>query len=275
MRSGPRWGWAGLAVGALVLVLLLVLFGPNAAPSVAAATTTTSVSIVLLGCTTQPRYQQQLQDCVRSWVADADALGWTTRIMVGEIAADTPPELQPYLVPLHCGDDYASATPKHWRGLAYLYQQHPAAWYFVCGSDTYLHVAHAQTLLATLDARVPAYVGGHGDTRRWGDQDYYFHSGGPGYFLSQAALAQLVPEVPAVLTTYFAAPDTPAPFALCDVQAGYLAQRWGWVRHTYHHRFFYCNFAGQPCHRHHPPDPRTLVACHLLSHQDFARHYRR
>lgn len=234
-----------------------------------------SMSVALFGCVTQHKYTLQLVDCVRSWIVDAEKSGVTVKIFVGEIMPDTPQELLPYLVSLHCGDGYESATPKHWYGLEYMYKNHPADWYYTCGSDTYLQVSQAQQLLSTLDPSKSLYVGGHGDTRRWDGVDYYYHSGGPGYMFSRAAMDRIAPETEAIMKSYFSAPNMPAWFTFCDVQAGYVAHKLGLECVKVQHRFFHCRPGGDACNRGHPPiDLKTMVACHLMTHEDFKKFYR-
>lgn len=223
-----------------------------------------SMSIALFGCVTKTKYSDQLVDCYYSWIKVADMLGVTTKIFVGEMDPSTPEILKPYIVELHCGDDYMSSTPKHWKGLEYMFNNHPADWYYTCGSDTYLQVHHMAELLDYLDPTQSLYVGGHGDVRIWGSDSYYFHGGGPGYVFSHVAMEKIAKNTNSILTEYFTFPDTPQEFQICDVQAGYVADKLGITCVKIKDRFFDTSPRERPT-----IDMGSMIACHQMLHVDF------
>lgn len=220
------------------------------------------LSVAIFGCLTVPKYRQQIEDCWHTWVRLAIKKGIEVKFFVGAIPNDIPGPLRSHCVKLDCGDDYFSSTCKHWRGLQYMYTHHPAAFYYTCGTDTFLHAGNALKLLEEYDPLAALYIGGHGDTRKIDGEEYYFHSGGPGYIFSHAAMGRINSNIDKYYPSFYDAyMDT---LVFCDVQSGYVAHQLGIKVVKVENKFWHCDMNGYPCHIG-QVDKRTLVACHLMS----------
>lgn len=231
---------------------------------VVVAKKTNYLGIAVIGCL-KPKYLEEIKSCSETWFKACDAKGIHLKIFVDEI----PPHLElprprDDFVELHCGDDYDSATPKHWLGLQYLFDNLNTDFYFVCGTDTFLNVQNALDLLKTYNPQDPCYIGGHGDDR----SGVYFHSGGPGYFMSREFLRRVLPSAFDLIDEMKGEPCGPVPLACCDVQVGKVANMHNIKPSIHDDKFFHCNHHGMGCH---PgvPEQATLVACHNMSRESF------
>lgn len=171
-------------------------------------------------------------------------------------------------------NDYLSASYKQFLGLKYIYDKYATKMVMFIGTDTYLNVKKLNEFIAQFDEREPLYIGGHGDVRRIGDENIYFHSGGPGFIISQCCLKRIydylehfMDEWIALCNKYKLSHLTCA----CDVGIAYLVHKKvsglktidipGLV-------FSHCNYLGFPCHPH-AHDYNKLISCHNMSLNDF------
>ena len=94
------------------------------------------------------------------------------------------------------GDDYNSATSKHFLCLKKQFEIHNNCdWFYIGGMDIFLHPENVQQLLNHFDPNCDFYIGGHCDSRKINGEPIWFGSGGPGIFLSRRLLERMYPRL--------------------------------------------------------------------------------
>ena len=236
------------------------------------------LGIVVFGCLSKPKYRQQLEDIWATWGREAIRLGCILRFYVGDIPEDIAPDMRSICINVQEGDDYISATFKQWRGMEFMVDgEERCRFYYICGSDTFLHVPNALAALQDLDAEKSLYVGGGMGTEKVDGTDYSYFSGGAGYFLTFSACQQMMEqfqefiwwwlEVANVVVDHFedGKPMKKCILAASDVQLGVLAKQVGveWV-HIQPEKMIGVG-------RWDAPDTLkdTLLSIHPLTHDDF------
>lgn len=153
------------------------------------------LGIVVFGCLTKPKYRQQLEDIWHTWGKEAIRLGCLIRFYVGDIPDDISPDMRTICMNVQEGDDYISATFKQWRGMEFMVDgEERCSWYYICGSDTFLHVGNALAKLKGFDCERPYYIGGGTGLETVAEMEYTYFSGGAGFFLTYLACQKLMEE---------------------------------------------------------------------------------
>lgn len=153
------------------------------------------LGIIVFGCLTKPKYKQQLEDIWNTWGAEAVRLGCILRFYVGDIPEDIAPDMQAICVNVQEGDDYISATFKQWRGLERMLDaEERCRFYYMCGSDTFVHIVNVLSILTTFDAEKMLYIGGGTGAEIVDGTEYKYFSGGAGFFLTFSACQRLMEE---------------------------------------------------------------------------------
>ena len=232
-----------------------------------------TLAVCVLACASVEKYVDQIRAIQKTWGKEAQGLGVRVLLFSGE--ARGPADLYGSdggeLVHLPgVMDDYESASVKQWRGLEYIHLHIDADFVFVCGSDTYMLPANMLEFLQAHDPSAASYIGGHGCHRSVNGQRVYFHSGGGGFILSRAALGVLSPRLVEAHGAFKAAllSDESFLFTACDVAMGWFAVLDNLTTVKIDDRFYHCNHLGLPCHSALPPDPRTMLTCHLMNPSD-------
>ncbi len=146
------------------------------------------LGIIVFGCLTKDKYRQQLEDIYHTWGKDAIEAGCLLRFYVGDIPEDIEEGMKKCCVNVQQGDDYISATFKQWRGIELMTDgEERCAFYYVCGSDTFLNVNNALGALSTLDYSKFLYIGGSMGAEPVEGKPVEYFSGGAGFFLTHSA----------------------------------------------------------------------------------------
>jgi hypothetical protein len=203
------------------------------------------LGIIVFGCLTKPKYKQQLEDIWDTWGSEAVRLGCILRFYVGDIPEDIPIDMHRICINVQVGDDYISATFKQWRGLERMLDtEERCQFYYMCGSDTFLHVKNALATLAKFDAEKSLYIGGGMGAEKVDGTEYTYFSGGAGFFLTYSACQKLMEEFQEFIWWWL---DVATPLvdyeedgkllkksilAASDLQLGVLAKKVGleWVK---------------------------------------------
>ena len=167
-------------------------------------------------------------------------------------------------------NDYRSATFKQWYGLKYIYENYNTKFVSCIGTDTYTNIPKLVSLLYNYDYNKNLYIGGHGCHRTIQNERIYFHSGGPGFIISNKCLEIIYPYLNNIDDFFNNWKDSCGDSHLidaCDVHMGYLA--------TYIKSeiikvdgFYHCNYNGYPC----CVSKFTydkIISCHSMSSDDF------
>jgi len=236
------------------------------------------LGIIVFGCLIKPKYRQQLEDIWATWGSEAIRLGCVLRFYVGDIPDDISADMRAICINVQEGDDYISATFKQWRGMEFMVDgEERCQWYYICGSDTFLHVPNVLAELKQHDHEQAYYMGGSMGAEFVDGSKYEYFSGGAGFFLTYSACQKLMEEFQEFIYWWL---DIASPLieyeengkilkksilAASDLQLGVLAKKVGleWV---------YLNPASMiGVGRWDDPalDKNRLLSIHPLLHDDF------
>lgn len=130
---------------------------------------------------------------------------------------------------IQLNDDYDSATPKQFLCLKKQYELHAnkCDWFYVCGYDTYLVPENAAAALKQFPnpQNISYYIGGHGDIRNVNNLEFYFATGGAGFFLSKKCLENIYPKIEQYIEEWKTICLKGCYYAACDVAIAYFLKR--------------------------------------------------
>lgn len=239
------------------------------------------LGIVIFACLTKEKYRQQAEDCFATWVQDALAANCVVRFYCNDIPEDLAEEMKALCVNVEFGDSYYSAHFKQWRGLEHMaFELEPCAWYFTCGTDTFLHVAEALKMLElyTTEPNGMRCIGGGKGCEEVNGESVEYFSGGAGIFLSGAAIEAISEILPEFMYTwlqtemvYRTTPYkdnlvcTKTLFGASDLQAGVLCKRLGIEEISVGNE----RMNGDAKFADLADRIRTMISFHNLQHEDF------
>ena len=148
----------------------------------------------IFSCSTVEKYKQEIIKINETWGKKAQENGIKILFFLGEEKTDLIDENK-YIYLKDVKNDYNSAAYKQNLGLKYIYENYNADFIFTCGTDTYINIENLLSYISQFDKNQNLYIGGHGDYRILGDENIYFHSGGPGFILSNSVLSKIYPEL--------------------------------------------------------------------------------
>ena len=225
---------------------------------------------MVFGCSTKPRYQEELRTIEETYRKHCDAWGAPLYVCVEENAGMTGPN---YVQVPSADDSYESNLFKTYIGLKWLMDNVEFESVLVIGSDAYPNVPKILSYLKTLDMTRPLYIGGHGDVRNVYGNNIYFHSGGSGFILTRPLVKSLYPFLAVIPTNWL---------YLCMNSAYYYLRMAGDVSIAFYlvhfkieHEivktpgvtFSGCNHRGFPCCTE-KQKLETVMCCHLMKRND-------
>ena len=145
------------------------------------------IVICVFGCATIKKYKDEILKIEETWGKHANDNSVKVLYFLGEEQTDLQ-DNNKYIYLKGVGNDYLSASNKQNLGLKYIYERYNSDFVFCCGSDTYVNIKKLLVYINQFDANKNLYIGGHGDIRRIGNKEYYYHSGGAGFILSKECL---------------------------------------------------------------------------------------
>lgn len=241
------------------------------------------LGIIVFGCLTKDKYRQQLEDIYTTWGKDARELGCLLRFYVGDIPEDLDAGMKACCINVQQGDDYISATFKQWRGLELMADgEELCRFYYVCGSDTFLHVKNALVALSAFDYSKPLYIGGSMGIEPVEGKPTEYFSGGAGFFLTHSACNLLLDKCSEFIWWWL---DVGTPLvdyvdeqgvkrqksilAASDLQLAVLANQVGleWVR------LDPLCMRGVSSWNDEGVDKDTLISCHPMPHEQVLAYY--
>lgn len=236
----------------------------------------TRLVICVFACVTVDRYAQEVKKITSTWGSNLPAsvkvLFFLGEERVPEFSGDQ------YIYLPGVMNDYMSASYKQFLGLKYTYENYNPDFTHCCGTDTFINIPKMLWYLERLPPEQPLYIGGHGDIRQLKSGSYYYHSGGPGFILSNASLKEIHPICDNAVSEWIVVcneSNKQEYIPYCDLAISYLLQTMVKDLHmikTYDSTFIHCNHIGHPCHKH-LINFKQIIACHNMTLNDFDEFY--
>jgi len=179
-------------------------------------------------------------------------------------------------------DDYMSASYKQFLGLKYIYDNYDAKFVHCCGTDTFINIPKLLLMLNEFDPTESLYIGGHGCNRKIGNTNYYFHSGGSGFVISNNCLSKLYSMLDNIMDIWIhICIDNHVEnlIVACDVAISYFLQQPNMNTNVIikNDHFFNCNYFGYcynntyECHK--TVIIKDIIACHHMTKNNFIEFY--
>ena len=140
----------------------------------------------IMGCATIEKYKNQILKINQTWGKKTEEKNFKILYFLGEEKTDLLDSKYIYLEGID--NTYSSASYKQNLGLKYIYENYNVDFVYVCGTDTYINIEKLSLYLNKFNKEEHLYIGGHGDKRKIGNDEIYFHSGGSGFILSNKSL---------------------------------------------------------------------------------------
>jgi hypothetical protein len=223
--------------------------------------------IGVFACHTVPRYMEEIRKINETWKTYSDKV--TVLFFLGGEPTEefTGPS---YIYNKSLGNDYVSASYKQYYGLKYIYENYKPKFIFMAGSDTFINVPQLLRYLRILNHEELLYIGGHGDHRRVGDKDIYFHSGGAGFVITFPSLALLYPGLSTAVDRWIDICKEKKVGYLtnaCDVAIAYFIAETDTIV-IKNDAFFGCNYKTTRCCKA-IISPGNIITCHDMTPTDF------
>lgn len=233
--------------------------------------------ICTFACDTVDKYRNQILKINETWGREAEShpnvkllyfLGEEKTSLVGSQYINLP----------DVKNDYTSCSYKQFLGLKHIYENYKPKFIICIGTDTYINIPKLLKYLSLFNHTQNIYIGGHGDSRTILGKNIYYHSGGPGFVITQECLRLLYPKLETLMDDWsdvcskndFKVPNYDFR-AACDVAIAYYLQMPeinSYVIKTNDLSFSNCNYKGHPCHQH-VVNMKDSICCHLMSPNDF------
>jgi hypothetical protein len=152
------------------------------------------MSIGMMAGTAQEKYRSLQRGCCETWINECPKvyLFCGDHIQLDfEIEMTEMTDKKAEFIHLNgVGEDYGSASYKHWMGLAYMMKNTPSKWYAIYGSDNYVRYDKVVETLKQFNEDLPLMVGGT-IQRRTLDFQVPFNLGGGGAYVTHSALEMI------------------------------------------------------------------------------------
>ena len=189
------------------------------------------LSIGVMGCTTIPKYFQEVKSILNTWVPECWENGIPVYLFVGEKIAEEEKLLNTqYIIHLEgVGDDYNSASEKQWLGYKYLYDNVPSDFYMIVGTDNYVWWKNLSPIIEKYNPNNAFLIGGYGEVRIFDRKQQYFPFGGAGLILTHEALKRLYPRLTSLFSEWRKFIGMGDLIPACDVAIAYYAEQYNIV----------------------------------------------
>jgi hypothetical protein len=238
-----------------------------------------NIIFLVFGCATIQKYKDEIIKINETWGKKAEQLGLKVLFFLGEEKTDLIDDLK-YIYLNGVSNDYLSASYKQNIGLKYIHENFDYDFVFVCGTDTYVNLENFVQYINQFDSQTDYYIGGHGDIRKVGNTDVYFHSGA-GFCLSKSMLSKLYNLLPNITDDWFNVCNENNVGYLksaCDVSIAYFLQKLMSNHNSQYivksNHFYACNFKGYAYNNTHlccgdKVDKKSIILCHYMTLDDF------
>jgi len=225
--------------------------------------------INVFACATIEKYKNEILKINETWGKRCEELSVKVLFFLGEEITEFVGEKYIYLK--NVDNSYESASYKQSLGLRYIYENMYADYIYTCGTDTYLNVDKLVEFLDTLDKSKDLYIGGHGDVRKVGNKNIYFHSGGAGFALTRTALQKIFKTTHEEWKKICVDMNVEYLIPACDVFIGYKSPEYNFdiIKNDF---FYGCNYTGHVNHYTCCVDKisiKDIISCHNMTLKDF------
>lgn len=233
--------------------------------------------ILVYACYTIEKYREQIQNINDTWGKKCETYKNIKLLyFLGEqkISGFNDTDCIKYINLSGVKDDYLSASYKQFLGMKYVYENYKTKFIICCGTDTYLNIPKLLSYINTFNYNDCLYIGGHGSEIIIGDNNCYFHSGGPGFIITNVCLKRIYTMLVNLVenwTTICDINDTQYLIPACDVAISYYLQQPyinAKIIKTNDLSFTHCNYLGIPCHVN-QINMKNIISCHLMNKNDF------
>jgi hypothetical protein len=233
--------------------------------------------ICVFGCDTIPKYKNQILKMNETY---DNILTQFPKIKLLYFLGEEETDLvgEKYIHLKNVKNDYLSASYKQFLGLKHIYENYNTKFVMWIGTDTYLNIMKLNLFLKQFDYNENLYIGGHGTRTNLGICNVYFHSGGPGFIITNKCLEKIYPKLENFVDEWIDLcykNNIECLIPACDVGISYLINLKEISAITIdcgELTFTHCNFKGYvdsyPCHANRI-DIRNLISCHNMSLCDF------
>lgn len=238
--------------------------------------------IGIFACAVIDKYKQQILKINETWGKYAENKGIKVLFFLGEEQTDLVGDQYIYLK--NVKNDFLSASYKQNLGLKYIHEHYDYQFVYCCGTDTYINIEKLMQYISNFNENDKHYIGCgyglYGDLlyRQIGNQNIYYHSGGPGFIISKRTLTYLYPMLATITDSWIElCHDNHVDYlsVACDLCISYCLQlnfmkEQEMVRND--ELFFACNYKGMHENKvccGDKVDVTKIIACHYMSLTDF------
>ena len=230
------------------------------------------IIICIFGCINIEKYKNEIKKIKETYEKNCNE---TIKILyfLGEKKCDDYHQ-ENFIYLDNIKDDYVSASYKQYSGLKYIYENYDTEFVLCCGTDTFINIPKLLLFLNNYDKNDNLYIGGLGCNRIIDNQNYYFHSGGPGFILSLNCLKQIYPlllnNIMDKWINICKNNNKNDWIPCCDLSISYFLQKYINVNiiSINDSCFLHCNYKGYPCHVN-SVKIENIICCHSMSLDDF------
>jgi hypothetical protein len=233
--------------------------------------------ILIFACDTIEKYKNQIETITLTWGKKAEEYNNILILyFLGEEKTNYFKDSNniKYINLEGVSNDYLSASYKQFLGMKYIYENYKVKFIISIGTDTYINVPKLLLFINNYDHMDNLYIGGHGDKRRIGDKEYYFHSGGPGFILSYDCLSKIYDLLPNIMEDWInVCNQNEVPYLIvgCDVAISYYIQQPeinSKIIIIEDYSFINCNYQGSGC-CNNLVNINNIISCHSLNENEF------
>ena len=150
------------------------------------------IRIGVMTCASKDIYRQELVACNNTWGKHCEEWDIPVYFFSGDRKYGVSKIENPRLIYLDdVGDDYLSATDKQWLGLKYMFDNDPADFYCILGTDNYVWPDKVFPVMEKYIGCGAIVVSGYQQERTIGRRRLVFPFGGSGIFISHAAVEKI------------------------------------------------------------------------------------
>lgn len=154
------------------------------------------ICIGVMTCVSKKPYHDEFVSCLETWVPICEENDIPVYFFTGDKKCGESSIVNDRIIYLEdIKDDYASATDKQWLGYKFMYDNVPADFYCILGTDNYVWPEKIKSVLEKYKECGPILISGYQQARYIGVKCVTFPFGGSGIFLSRSAVEKLYPKL--------------------------------------------------------------------------------
>ena len=233
--------------------------------------------ILIFACYTKDKYKEEINTINNTWAKKSQE--YSNIKILYFLEEEHNPEFYnnnniDYINLPGVKNDYLSASYKQFLGMKYISENYNTKFIFSCGTDTYINIPKLLLYINNFDYEECLYIGGHGCHRQIGETNYYFHSGGAGFIITQNALKKIYYLLEFIMNDWInrcKVYNITYLISACDFAISYYLHQPEYnikIIKTNDLSFINCNYIGYPCHCK-EVIMKDIISCHNMSKSDF------